>query len=99
MLRITPWERGMLEQLARGVATKDIARRWGMDEPDVESRLRMLFARMGVTSASEAVAAAARRGLVAPDRFHGRIIGVRAAPRECVRARRPHGPRIPRGDR
>jgi DNA-binding NarL/FixJ family response regulator len=65
MLRITPWERGMLEQLARGVATKDIARRWGMDEPDVESRLRMLFARMGVTSASEAVAAAARRGLVA----------------------------------
>ena len=65
MLRITPWERGMLEQLARGVATKDIAPRWGMDEPDVESRLRMLFARMGVTSASEAVAAAARRGLVA----------------------------------
>ena len=65
MLHITPWERGMLEQLARGVATKDIARRWGMDEPDVESRLRMLFARMGVTSASEAVAAAARRGLVA----------------------------------
>jgi DNA-binding NarL/FixJ family response regulator len=55
----------MLEQLARGVATRDIARRWGMDEPDVESCLRVLFARMGVTSTTEAVAAAARRGLVA----------------------------------
>ena len=32
MLHMTPWERGMLEQLARGVATKDIARRYDMDE-------------------------------------------------------------------
>jgi DNA-binding NarL/FixJ family response regulator len=65
MLHITPWERGMLEQLARGVATKEIARRYGMDEPDIESCLRMLFARMGVTTTTDAVAAAARRGLVA----------------------------------
>ena len=65
MLHITPWERGMLEQLARGVATKDIAQRYDMDELDVESCLRVLFARMGVTTETEAVAAAARRGLVA----------------------------------
>ena len=65
MLHITPSERGMLEQLARGVAPKDIARRCGVDELDVESCLRMLFARMGVTTTTEAVAAAARRGLVA----------------------------------
>jgi DNA-binding NarL/FixJ family response regulator len=65
MLHMTPWERGMLEQLARGVATKDIARRYDMDELDVESCLRVLFARMGVTTETEAVAAAARRGLVA----------------------------------
>jgi DNA-binding NarL/FixJ family response regulator len=66
MLHITPWERGMLEQLAHGVATKDIARRYDMDEPDIESCLGRLFARMGVTTSTEAVAAAARRGLVAP---------------------------------
>jgi DNA-binding NarL/FixJ family response regulator len=65
MLHMTPWEGGMLEQLARGVATKDIARRYDMDELDVESCLRVLFARMGVTTETEAVAAAARRGLVA----------------------------------
>jgi DNA-binding NarL/FixJ family response regulator len=66
MLHITPWERGVLEQLARGDATREIALRVGMDEPDVESCLRTLFARMGVTTKGEAVTIAARRGLVAP---------------------------------
>jgi hypothetical protein len=34
-------------------------------EPELESRLKTLFARMGVTTPTEAVAAAMRRGLLA----------------------------------
>ena len=65
MLHITPWERAVLEQLARGVPTRDIALHIGMDEPSVESCLRTLFERMGVSTKNEAVTAATRRGLVA----------------------------------
>jgi NarL family two-component system response regulator YdfI len=65
VLHITPWERGVLEQLAMGVATIEIAHRLGMNEPEVESRLTTLFARMGVTTRAEAVIAAVRRGLLA----------------------------------
>ena len=65
LLHITPWERGALEQLASGVALTEIALRLGMNEPDVESRLTVLFTRMGVTTRTEAVAAAIRRGLLA----------------------------------
>jgi len=65
VLHITPWERRVLEQLATGVATIEIAHRLGMDEPDVESRLDTLFMRMGVRTRAEAVAAALRRGLLA----------------------------------
>jgi DNA-binding NarL/FixJ family response regulator len=65
VLHITPWERRALEQLANGVAMTEIAGRLGMNEPDVESRLNTLFARMGVRTRAEAVAAALRRGLLA----------------------------------
>jgi two-component system, NarL family, response regulator YdfI len=65
VLHITPWERHALEQLANGVAMTEIADRLGMNEPDVESRLNTLFARMGVRTRAEAVAAALRRGLLA----------------------------------
>ena len=65
VLHITPWERGVLEQLARGAATADIARRFGVNDREIESSLTMLIARMGVASRAEAVAAAARRGLLA----------------------------------
>ena len=65
VLHITPWERHVLEQLATGVATPEIAHRLGINERDVESHLNTLFARMGVTTTTEAVAVAMRRGLVA----------------------------------
>jgi DNA-binding NarL/FixJ family response regulator len=65
VLHITPWERGVLEQLAGGAATTDIASRLGLDDREIESSLAMLFARMGVASRTEAVAAAVRRGLLA----------------------------------
>ena len=64
VLHITPWERRVLEHLADGVGTTDIARQLGVNEPEIESSLAMLFSRMGVTSCSEAIAAAARRGLL-----------------------------------
>ena len=65
VLHITPWERSVLEQLASGAATPEIAGRLGIDEREVESNLTMLFARMGVRTRAEAIAAAARRGLLA----------------------------------
>jgi len=64
VLHITPWERGVLEQLASGVATSELARQLGVNDREIESSLAVLFARMGVASRAEAIAAAARRGLV-----------------------------------
>lgn len=65
VLQITPWERQLLQQLACGAAPNEIASRGGVRECDVESRLTALLARMGVTTTTEAIAAAARRGLLA----------------------------------
>jgi len=65
VLHITPWERGVLEQLASGVATSELARQLGVNDREIESSLAVLFARMGVASRAEAIAAAARRGLLA----------------------------------
>ena len=64
LLHITPSERGVLEELARGGDTAAIARRLGLSEADVESCLASLVARMGVASRTEAIDAAARRGLL-----------------------------------
>ena len=65
VLHITPWERGVLEQLACGAAISELPRPSGLNERDVESCLQGLFARMGVTNRAEAVAVAVRRGLLA----------------------------------
>ena len=65
VLHITPWERGVLEQLAGGAPTTDIARQLGLNDREIESSLATLFARMGVTDRAEAVAVAVRRGLLA----------------------------------
>jgi DNA-binding NarL/FixJ family response regulator len=67
VLRITPVERSALELLALGKAIEDIAELFEVSAPEVEVRLSALFARMGVKSRTEAVAAACRRGLVALD--------------------------------
>jgi DNA-binding NarL/FixJ family response regulator len=64
-LHITPSERAVLEFLASGAATHEIAHRLGMNEPEIERCLRALFTRMGVRTRAEAVAAAMRRGLLA----------------------------------
>jgi DNA-binding NarL/FixJ family response regulator len=64
MIQITPWERSMLELLAIGRTTAQIAGNLGVSEHDVEQRLAVLFAKMGAGSRAEAVAAASRRGLL-----------------------------------
>ena len=65
VLQITPSERALLECLANGVALHEIARRLGANEHQIDASLQALFARMGVTSRTAAVAAALRRGLLA----------------------------------
>ena len=66
VLHITPLERTVLECLSTGAALREIAGRLGLEEREVESNLTTLFARMGVRTRAEAVAAAMRRGLLAP---------------------------------
>lgn len=65
MLHITPWERSALELLASGANARDMAWRLGIPEPEMHLRLNILFARMGASTAADAVAAALRRGLLA----------------------------------
>ena len=71
-LHITPSEREILGWLATGAANDDIARRLGMEEPEVDACLLRLFARMGVRTRTEAIVSAMRRGLVDA----GRLIDV-----------------------
>ena len=65
MLQITPSERRALELLAKGKTNHEIANHLQVSERDFESSLTVLFARMGVASRTEAIAAAVRRGLLA----------------------------------
>jgi len=68
VLRITPHERAVLQLLADGSETLEIARRLGLSEHEVQAGLTSLLAAMGARSQSEAVALALRRGLlVQPD--------------------------------
>ena len=64
MLQITPWERAALQLLASGAQLSDIARRLHVTEAEAEARLAALIARMGAAGYPDAVAAAARRGLL-----------------------------------
>ena len=64
MLHITPEERDALELLAVDAPRSQIASRLGGSEADVERRLHSLFVRLGAVTASAAVAAASRRGLL-----------------------------------
>ena len=64
MVQITPGERAVLELLADGATASQLARHLEVSEPDVARKLASLFAKMGATCQSEAVAAASRRGLL-----------------------------------
>jgi DNA-binding CsgD family transcriptional regulator len=75
VLHITPVERAVLQLLADGKGTTDIAGRLGLSEGAIEALLTMLFERMGAASRPEAIAAALRRGLLnAGQRPDGRLL-------------------------
>lgn len=67
VLRITPHDRAVLQLLANGNETLEIAGRLGIGEHEVEAGLTSLLAAMGARSRSEAVAIALRRGLLVQD--------------------------------
>ena len=67
MLQITPEERATLQLLADGKRTSEIAVRLRVPECQIDEQVTTLFAKLGVTSRTEAVAAAAKRGLVVVD--------------------------------
>src|SRR5262249_56970800 len=88
MLQITPGERTALELLANGRSIAEIATTLDVRVSEVEWHLASLFSRMGVTSHTEAVAAASRRGLL---RWHDAPAGTPAAiagSTPCARRRR-----------
>ena len=61
---LTPRERLVLEHLARGLGNKQIAAQLGITERTVKFHVSAVFAKLGVTNRTEAVARAARAGLV-----------------------------------
>jgi DNA-binding NarL/FixJ family response regulator len=67
VLQITPEERTTLQLLADETTTQAIADHLGASEYEIEARLALLFAKMGATCRTEAIAAAVRRGLLSFD--------------------------------
>jgi DNA-binding NarL/FixJ family response regulator len=64
VLQITPWERSVLQLLATGASTAEVAIGLGLPECELQNRLAALFHRMGAASRTDAVTAASRRGLI-----------------------------------
>ena len=63
-VQLTPRELSTLRLLADGKANKEIANQLGISERTVKTHLGHLFEKLGVTSRTEAVKIATRRGLV-----------------------------------
>jgi len=63
-VRLTPRELAALRLLADGKANKEIATALDISERTVKTHLGHLFEKLGVTSRTEAVKVATRRGLV-----------------------------------
>jgi DNA-binding NarL/FixJ family response regulator len=66
-VRLTPREMATLKLLADGKANKEIASALDISERTVKTHLGHLFEKLGVTSRTEAVKVASRRGLVRLD--------------------------------
>lgn len=61
---LTPRERVVLEQLARGLGNKQIAAQLGIAERTVKFHVSSVFAKLGATNRTEAVTRAAHAGLI-----------------------------------
>ena len=66
-MQVTPRELASLRLMADGKSNKEIATSLGISERTVKSHLGHLFEKLGVTSRTEAVKVATRRGLVRMD--------------------------------
>ncbi len=66
-VQLTPRELATLRLMADGRANKEIANALGISERTVKTHLGHLFEKLGVTSRTEAVKVASRRGLVRLD--------------------------------
>jgi two-component system NarL family response regulator len=66
-VQVTPRELSTLRLMADGKANKEIANTLGISERTVKTHLGHLFEKLGVTSRTEALKVAARRGLVRMD--------------------------------
>ena len=64
---LTPRELDMLRAAARGLGNKQIANELGVSPRTVQTHLTAAFAKLGVTSRTEAVLEAMKRGWVRPD--------------------------------
>jgi DNA-binding NarL/FixJ family response regulator len=64
---LTPRELDVLRAASRGLDNKQIATELGMSARTVQTHLTSVFARLGVSSRTEAVLVALRRGWVRPD--------------------------------
>ena len=60
---LTPREREVLELVARGLASKQIARRLGISEKTVKTHLTHVYQRLGVTDRTQAALWAQRHGI------------------------------------
>lgn len=66
-MQVTPRELSTLRLMADGKSNKEIATALGITERTVKSHLGHLFEKLGVTSRTEAIKVATRRGLVRMD--------------------------------
>ena len=66
-VQLTPRELATLRLMADGKSNKEIANALGISERTVKTHLGHLFEKLGVTSRTEAVKVATRRGLVRLD--------------------------------
>jgi two-component system NarL family response regulator len=61
---LTDRELEVLKLVARGMSNKEVATTLTISETTVKTHLRAIFAKLGVLSRTEAIAAASRRGRV-----------------------------------